>query len=52
MESKKALIFVMGRCHTGHGNCYVIANLCLSAMGKVEYDEREKTLFSNAKSAE
>jgi hypothetical protein len=52
MESKKALIFAAERCHIGHDNCYVIENLCLSARGKVEYDEREQTLFSNAKSDE
>ena len=52
MESKNALIFGAERYPIGHGNCYVIENLYLSARGKVEYDEREKTLFSNAKSDE
>jgi hypothetical protein len=52
MESKKALISGTEWCHIGHGNCHVIENLCLSAREKVEYDEREKTLFSNAKSDE
>jgi hypothetical protein len=52
MESKKALIFGAERYHIGNGNCHVIENLCLAARGKVEYDEREKTLFSNATSDE
>jgi len=52
MESKKALISGTERCHIGHGNCYVIENMRLSAREKGEYDEREKTLFSNAKSDE
>jgi hypothetical protein len=52
MESKKALIFGAERYHIGNDTCYVIDNLCLAARGKVEYDEREKTLFSKAKSDE
>jgi putative DNA primase/helicase len=40
------------RCHIGHANRYVIEGLRLSATGKAQHAEREKDLFSNAKSDE